>query len=48
MGSHVYSLYTLGYLVPDALFDDIVGKAGITLYKLSQSFVGTDEATYCH
>ena len=47
MGSHVHSLTTLGYLVPDALSDDITGKTGITLGKLCQSLVRTDEATFC-
>ena len=46
MGSHVYSLTTLGYLVPDALSDDITRKAGRTLGKLSWSLLCTDEATF--
>ena len=41
-GSHVYSLIALRYLVPDALSDDITGKAGKTLGKLSQGLVHAD------
>ena len=44
IGSHAYSLTTLGYFVPDSLSEESTGYAVKNLCKSSQGLAHTDEA----